>query len=147
MTIRMATCEELASDLSEITKLQKHYWNLERSATPTSLLLPWFPSPASRVKQASTKALFETLQSYIEERKKASAPNSDAIDLLLGQGWSDELINQFVLGIIFAGTVTTGINGMSLDKFIVSNANFERPSVLGLTLHLLPLTVEICHTK
>jgi sterol 14-demethylase len=116
MTVRMASCHELASDLPALTKLQKNYWDLEKSATPTALLLPWFPSPASRTKKASLTALFQTLWGYIEERKKASAPNSDAIDLLLGQGLSNEEIIQFVLGVIFAGVINTGINGTSTRR-------------------------------
>jgi hypothetical protein len=110
MTVRMAACRELASDLPALTAFQKHYWILEKSATPTALLLPWFPGPAKRAKEASTKALFTTLWDYIEERKKASVPSSDAIDMLLGLGMSNGDIIQFVLAVIFAGVVNTGIN-------------------------------------
>jgi cytochrome P450 len=113
MTVRMATCRELASDLSAVARLQKHYWTLEKSATPAALLLPWFPSPARRAKEASTKALYTMLWDYIEERKAASVPSSDAIDVLLGQGLSNDVIIQFILSVIFAGVINTGINGTS----------------------------------
>jgi hypothetical protein len=69
-----------------LTNFQEHYWVIEKSATPTALLLPWFPSPAQRAKKASTKVLFGTLQHYIEKRKKAPVPSSDAIDILLAEG-------------------------------------------------------------
>jgi sterol 14-demethylase len=106
----MASCRELASDLPTLTEFQRHYWILEKSATPTALLLPWFPGPAKRAKEASTKALFTILTDYIEKRKKAPVPSSDGIDLLLGQGIDNISIISFVLTVIFAGVVNTGIN-------------------------------------
>jgi sterol 14-demethylase len=122
MTARMASCRELASDLPALTTLQQHYWILEKSATPTALLFPWFPGPAKRARDASTKALFTTLWDYIEERKKAPVPSSDAIDLLLGMGINNQDIIQFILIVIFAGVVNTGINGTS----------FHPPTTTGL---------------
>jgi cytochrome P450 len=110
MTVRMASCRELASDLPALTKLRQHFWILDESSTPTSLLFPWFPSPARRVKQTSTKVLHTMLWNYVEERKKAPLPTSDAIDLLLGEGLSNNEIIQFVLGVIFAGVINTGVN-------------------------------------
>lgn len=106
----MASCRELASNLPELANFQKHYWILEKSATPTALLFPWFPGPAKRAKKASTKVLFTKLWGYIEDRKKAQVPNSDAIDLLLSLGMDNEAIIQFVLGVIFAGVVNTGMS-------------------------------------
>lgn len=38
-------------------------------------------------------------------------PNSDAVDMLLGLGMSHEDIVGFILGVIFAGVINTGING------------------------------------
>jgi sterol 14-demethylase len=114
----MASCRELASDLPALTTFQQHYWILEKSATPTALLFPWFPGPAKRAKEASTKALFTTLWDYIEERKKAPVPSSDAIDLLLGMGINNQDIIQFILGVIFAGVINTGINCTSLHLLL-----------------------------
>jgi sterol 14-demethylase len=85
---------------------------LEKSATPTALLFPWFPGPAKRATEASTKALFKMLWGYIEQRKKSLASSSDSIDLMLGQGMSNEDIVQFVMSVIFSGVVNTGTNGM-----------------------------------
>ena len=110
MTVRMASCRELASDLAALAEFQRHYWILEKSATPTALLLPWFPGPAKRAKQASTTALFTTLWRYVEDRRKAQVPSSDAIDLLLGMGMNNQDIIQFVMAVVFAGVINTGIN-------------------------------------
>lgn len=112
MTILLGCCRELASDLPALMEVQKHYFILEKTATPTALLFPWFPGPAKRANKASTKALFQTLSGYIEGRRKASVLSSDAIDLMLGQGMSNEDIAQFVLSIIYAGVINTGTNGV-----------------------------------
>jgi hypothetical protein len=153
MIVRMATCRELASDHAALAKLQDHYWIIEKSATPTALLFPWFPSPARRAKEASTKVLYIMLRNYIEERRKAAVPNSDTIDLLLGQGMSNDNIIQFVLGIIFAGVANTGINGTSchphlispLFRDLISDNNFF--SLLDPPLHLLPRSLEIRYPR
>lgn len=109
MTVRMASCRELASDLSALTKLQNHYWTLENSTTPGTLLFPWFPSSSKSAKEASIKAIYTMILHYINERKNSLVPSSDAIDLLLGEGISDDDIIQFVIVIIFAGVINTGM--------------------------------------
>ena len=147
MTIRLASCRELASDLSSITEFQKHYWILEKSATPTALLFPWFPGPAKRAKEASTKALFTALWGYIEERRKASVLSLDAIDLMIGQGMDNGNIIQFVLSVIFAGLVNTGTNGMNpnLPPLLHMTKFYSLPSLLDPPLHMHPRPVEIFH--
>ena len=86
MTVRMASCAELAADFKAVEEIQGLYWQLEKSATPTALLLPWFPGPAKKRKERVTTALFTKLHDYVELRKNAAVPSSDSIDLLLGQG-------------------------------------------------------------
>jgi len=56
MTVRMASCTELAVDVKSVEEIQGLYWQLEKSATPTALLLPWFPGLAKRRKERVTKA-------------------------------------------------------------------------------------------
>lgn len=89
MTVRMATCREFATNFDAIDKLQKDYWMLKNSATPTALLLPWFPSIATRNKKIATKNLYKTLHECVEKRT-TSTPSSDAIDVLLARGLSTD---------------------------------------------------------
>ena len=86
MTVRMASCAELGSDFKAIEEIQELYWQLEKSATPTAQLLPWFPGPAKKRKERVTKALYTKLHDYVDLRKNAAVPSSDSIDVLLGQG-------------------------------------------------------------
>jgi len=110
MTVRMASCAELSSNIKEVEEIQNLYWTLENSSTPTSLLLPWFPGPAKRRRQVATKELYMKLEGYVEMRRNATVPSSDAIDILLAQGAGNQEIVGFILGIIFAGLINTGVN-------------------------------------
>ena len=86
MTVRMASCAELAADFKTVEEIQGLYEQLEKAATPTAMLFPWFPGPAKKRKERVSKALFTKLQNYVELRKNAAVPSSDSIDVLLGQG-------------------------------------------------------------
>lgn len=92
MTVRMATCTELSKDREAISRLAKHYWDVEKSATAVAVLLPWFPSPAKRTKQRATEAIYDMLLSYITLRRKSSTPSADPIDLFISEGLSDRAI-------------------------------------------------------
>jgi len=110
MTVRMASCRELAMNIPVVDKLQQDYWMLEKSATPTALLLPWFPSTSKKNKEIATKRMFTTLHDYVELRKKVDVPTLDAIDILLGKGMSSNDTVAVILSIIYAGVINTGIN-------------------------------------
>ena len=88
MTVRMASCAELGADFKSVEEIQRLYWQVEKSATLTTQLLPWFPGPAKKRKERLTMALFTKLHDYVELRKNAAVPSSDSIDVLLGQGIS-----------------------------------------------------------
>lgn len=92
MTVRMATCQELANDKKAIDDIAKHYWAIEKSATPVSLLLPWLPSAAKKAKEKATTDLYNTLLKYVDLRRKAGSESTEPIDLLLAQGHSDPSI-------------------------------------------------------
>lgn len=108
MTVRMATCQELAENKDDIERLTQHYWDLEKSATPVALLLPWFPSRAKKAQKNSTRALFTLLYKYVDLRRKAPVPSSDPIDTLIAYGDNNEAIVGFIMGVIFAGVINTG---------------------------------------
>jgi cytochrome P450 len=110
MTIRMSTCHDLARDLPAMERLGKHYWTLEKSATPTALLLPWFPSPSSKTKKQATTDVYLFILKYVQDQRKAGADTNDPIDILIRNGDTDNDIVATVLGIIFAGVVNTGVN-------------------------------------
>lgn len=95
--------------MAVVDKVQQEYWMLEQSATVTALLLPWFPSTGNKIKDIATKNLFTILEEYVETRRKADVPSSDAIDLLLAYGSTTKDTITLILTIIFAGVINTGV--------------------------------------
>ncbi|KAG6909648.1 hypothetical protein DXG01_016228 [Tephrocybe rancida] len=110
MTARLASCRELTEDKEALSQLAQNYWDLETSATPFALLFPWFPGPAKRAKQRATQNLYDLLSGFVELRRKATVPSSDAIDMLIAEGETGDAIVGFVLDVIFAGVINTGMN-------------------------------------
>lgn len=91
MTVRMASCRELATDHEAVARLAKLYMTLEKSATPTCLMFPWFPGKDKRAKESSTKDMYNMLNEYVDMRRKATVPTTDAIDVLISEGNSNDL--------------------------------------------------------
>ena len=85
MTARMATCHDLTKNEADLKKINELFMTLQTNATPTSLLLPWFPSPARKTGKEATTKLFTMLYTYVENRRHAE-PTSDAIDVLIADG-------------------------------------------------------------
>ncbi|KAJ7181463.1 cytochrome P450 [Mycena crocata] len=110
VTVRMASCSELADDAAVVSQLSELYWLLEKGTTPVSVLLPWFPSPARKAREKATAELFGLLYGYVERRRTAAVPSSDAFDVLISQDTSTEVIVGFVLRTIFAGVINTAVN-------------------------------------
>lgn len=95
----MGACRELADDKDAIERVIQHYWNIEKSATPTVLLLPWLPSPAKKTQEKATRELFAMLYNYVHVRRNAPTPSTDPIDTLIAYGDSNEGIVSVSLAI------------------------------------------------
>jgi len=91
MTARMTTCHELAKNETDLKKITKLFMTLQTSATPVSLLLPWFPSPARKTGKQATTDIYTMLYTYVENRRDAE-PTSDAIDVFIAGGETTQSI-------------------------------------------------------
>ncbi|KAF8908501.1 cytochrome P450 [Gymnopilus junonius] len=129
MTIRMATCQELAEDRKSIDQLMEYYSVLEKSATPVSLLLPWFPGPAKKAREKATTALFTLLFKFVKLRRQAPEPSTDAIDLLIGQGHEDQSVAGTIMRILFAGVTTTSVIFSWILLRLASNPQWKHKAI------------------
>ena len=91
MTARIIACRDLAENEADLTRIGELFTTLQSSATPTSLLLPWFPSSARKAGKEATTQLFTMLYAYVETRRHAQ-PTSDAIDVLIADGGTTQNI-------------------------------------------------------
>ena len=81
----MSTCHDLTKNEADLKKIGELFMTLQGGATPTSVLLPWFPSPARNAGKEATTRLFTMLYTYVETRRHA-VPTSDAIDVMIADG-------------------------------------------------------------
>ena len=125
MTIRIATCRELAEDKQAVQDVIKHYFDMEQSKTPVSVLLPWFPGPAKKAKTKATGDLYLLIKKYVTMRRETKTPSSDPIDLLIANEDSDEVIISVSALNLFCGQL--------LEPF---SHTFHRPSWASFLLEL-----------
>ena len=85
MTARLITCRDLAMNETNLKKIKKLFMTLQTSATPTSLLFPWFPSPSREARKQAMTELYTMLHTYVETRRHVEL-TSDAIDVLIDDG-------------------------------------------------------------
>lgn len=117
MTVRMATCKELAEDWAAIDRLFGLYWKLEKSATMVGLLLPWLPSKARRDKKQATADMYSMLSGYVDSRRSVQETGSDAIDLLIEKGDN----NTDIIGVSrFGFRIFRVIEPLSFSSFLRS---------------------------
>ncbi|KAJ6503905.1 cytochrome P450 [Mycena sanguinolenta] len=108
MTIRMATCRELADNPGVIARLSKCFLLHEQALSPISFLLPWFPGRDRKIKEGATKGLFQLLYHFVDTRRKSTVKSADAFDVLIAEGYDNMEIIKHTLGVIFAGVLNTG---------------------------------------
>ncbi|KAF8879390.1 cytochrome P450 [Infundibulicybe gibba] len=125
MTLRMAASREATRDTNVVRRLMYMYQVLQESATPTALLLPWLPSRAKRDKAMATQELYTTISGFVQQRREDKVPSSDAIDVLLEQGLDDNMVMGFIMSVIFAGVLNTGINACWLLIYLELNPKWK----------------------
>ena len=91
MTAQIIACHDLAKNEADLKRMRELITTFQSSATPTSLLLPWFPSPSRKAKKAATTELFTMLYTYVETRRRTEL-TKDAIDIMIVDGETTERI-------------------------------------------------------
>ncbi|KIM37016.1 hypothetical protein M413DRAFT_423833 [Hebeloma cylindrosporum] len=96
LTIRLATCKELAEDKTAVQNLMQCYADIDRGASPIAVMFPWFPSAARKAKEKGTLGLYTLLAHFVEKRRNSPVPSTDPIDVLLSQGLStDSIVGRY----------------------------------------------------
>ena len=91
MSARIAVGKDLAKNEAHLKRIGELFSTLQAGSTPTSLLLPWFPSPARVAMKISTTELFTLLSTYVENRRHAE-PTGEGIDILIAEGETTQII-------------------------------------------------------
>ncbi|GAB1524246.1 hypothetical protein RhiTH_007399 [Rhizoctonia solani] len=109
LTIRAAGAREIAESVEKCKQLEELYWKVEKGNTAASLLLPWLPSAARKQKVDSTTEIYTIFDQIIKDRQREGRREEDALQTFIDQGDSTVDIIGFVMGVLFAGIVNTGL--------------------------------------
>lgn len=129
LTIRAASCKEVADDPEAVKKVTKLYWDAEKGSTPTSVLLPWFPSAARKRKLKATQDLFMLFKQHVDDRKATGRVEEDPMQSLIDAGDGANDIVVFVMGALFAGIINTGIMSSWLVLYFAENAEWKEKAL------------------
>ncbi|KAJ7753350.1 cytochrome P450 [Mycena maculata] len=124
-TVHMTTCRELAHNPEDLRHLYEYYYTIESSSTPFSMMFPWIRSPALGRKRQATEKLVGLLMKYIQLRRESKTMSTDAFDVCINDGISDQEIIEFVLETIFAGVINTGVNACWILVYLGFNPEWK----------------------
>ena len=69
-----------------VARLKKLYDILDVGTTPTTVLVPWLPTPAKIKKIWATKEIYEIINRAIKNREKSGISQWDTLQMLLDTG-------------------------------------------------------------
>ncbi|QRW08994.1 cytochrome P450 family protein [Ceratobasidium sp. AG-Ba] len=118
LTVRTATCREIADSVENCKRMEKIYWNIEKGTTPATVLLPWLPSSARNRQKEATAEMYTWLDDIVKARQTENRREEDALQDLIDLGDSTADIMRFVLRVLFAGIITTALMGTWIFIFL-----------------------------
>jgi hypothetical protein len=85
-TVRSLSCSEIADDAVLVARLKKLYDTLDSGTTPSTVLIPWFPTPAMIRKLLATKKIYDIVIRAIKAREQSGISRNDTLQMLLDMG-------------------------------------------------------------
>ena len=86
LTTRTLAFREIADSPELVAKVAELYWLAEKGSTATSVLLPWFPSPARRLRLAASTEMYTLCKKIYDERVAEGKEVDDAVQILMQEG-------------------------------------------------------------
>jgi len=125
LTIRAASCREIADDADEVKRVTDLYWKMEKGSTPTAILFPWLPVPARKRRNDATMDLYLLIKKHVDKRKADGRVEADAMQVLLDEGDGENDIVHFIVSTLFAGILNTGIMSSWIVLFLHANPEWK----------------------
>ncbi|KAJ7151758.1 cytochrome P450 [Mycena crocata] len=108
LTVNTIAASRIAADAAVCDKLRKIFHELDQSATPATVLFPWFLGPQRLHRFYLMKRFSDIMGAAIKDRRKGRS-EEDPMQYLIDAGLTSMEITQFTLGALFAGIANTGI--------------------------------------
>lgn len=94
LTTRTLGFAEIADDPELSRHVANLYWMADKGSTPLSILMPWFPSKARKMRVAASTEMFMICKGLYEERLKKGKTVDDAVQALVDEGISFQMIAE-----------------------------------------------------
>ncbi|KAH7917327.1 cytochrome P450 [Leucogyrophana mollusca] len=108
LSMRLATCNEFCDDPTKVKALMRIFDRLEAGSTPTSVILPWFPTPARIGRLLAGGELYKMISDVVQARKKEGRREDDPLQVLIDKGFTLVEITRFIAMTLFAAVTNSG---------------------------------------
>ncbi|KAF8550961.1 cytochrome P450 [Imleria badia] len=127
MTVRMASCRSLAEDNQCLNQLGSLYEELNTTCTALGIIAPWLPIWGASRRTKIVQEMSQIVGKFVVERSQSEAlqVGEDTIDILLCDGMDILGVVNFVMRLIFAGTINTGMNACWLLMFLAKDTTWK----------------------
>ncbi|KAF1815451.1 cytochrome P450 6A1 [Eremomyces bilateralis CBS 781.70] len=124
LTVRTVACNDIADNPDLLSRSLKAFETIDASTTPSTVIFPWLPTPASVKRMVAGARLYRMVQNIVEARKSAGVRGEDALQFLVDQGDSIAQIISFVIGSLYAGVLNTGINAAWILVYLSTDSHW-----------------------
>ncbi|KAJ7129908.1 cytochrome P450 [Mycena crocata] len=109
LTVDTIAASSIAANPAVCNALMNIFHELDRSATPVTILFPWFLGWERMQRFYLMKGFYNTMTAAIDQRRADGRNDEDPMQYLIDSGLSSIEITQFTLAALFAGIANTGI--------------------------------------
>lgn len=113
MTVRLTSCNDLANDYNSVMELRGYFDDVEKTVDPVGYCFPFLAKNQEKTRNTAIKSIYLFLRRYVQQRRNATTPSSDAIEWLMAQGLEDDKITSIVMGLTFSAAANTGVQCQS----------------------------------
>ena len=121
LTMRALGATEIANSRPLLDRTLHLFESIEESTTPYQIIFPWLPSPALFKRYIAGTQMYMIFQKIVNRRKMQGCREDDALQFLIDQGDDTQRILWFVIAVLFAGQLNSGINAATVLCYMASN--------------------------
>ena len=83
LTVRAATCHEIADDPALVAKVGRLYEIIEKGSNAKAMIFPWLPNSAVKAKDGALREVYAMISNIIEDRRASGSKDQDAVQVLI----------------------------------------------------------------
>lgn len=111
LSVRCISSVDIADDALKVRKLKGLYDLIDEGNTPATVMFPWFPSWGMLKKLYATWKIYDVINESMVARLKSGKQKDDTMQMLLNSGDGTRIVVGFAMGLIIAGSRSTGTTG------------------------------------